>query len=289
MFVELAIADAYGCQLEYIDESKVVEYNDLTFNCPLPGHIPKGCYTDDTQMTIALAESLLYGNPWTVEGLAEKFVRVFQRNKRKGYTPPFFMILMNCENGQDLLNKIHGNSDKSGSAMRSSPLGLIEDLNELKEKSRIQAMVTHNCVEGITSAECAALLVHFFYHSVDKNKDVLVEWLARNLSEEGKEYLHPYQTTSPVSTNGWDCVNAAIMAIYETDTLGDLLKKCVDLRGDTDTVATIAMAAASCSDLFVNDLPKDLYDGLENGTYGKGYLQHLEQRLMNKYPRRIAI
>ncbi len=46
--------------------------------------------------------------------------------------------------------------------------------------------------------------------------------------------------------------------------------------GDVDTVATIAMAAASCSDEYEKDIPNALIAGLENGRYGRNYIEKLD-------------
>ena len=59
----------------------------------------------------------------------------------------------------------------------------------------------------------------------------------------------------------------------------DILIRSVDLGGDTDTVAAIAMAPASVSAELVRDLPVALIDGLEDGPFGGAYLAELDSRL----------
>jgi len=49
--------------------------------------------------------------------------------------------------------------------------------------------------------------------------------------------------------------------------------------GEVDTVAAVAMSAASLSPRITDDLDRALYDGLEDGPYGKRYLAALEARL----------
>jgi Zn-dependent protease with chaperone function len=50
-----------------------------------------------------------------------------------------------------------------------------------------------------------------------------------------------------------------------------------------DTVATIALAAASRSAEYVADLPGVLLEGLENGAYGRDYLAALDGRLAARF------
>jgi ADP-ribosyl-[dinitrogen reductase] hydrolase len=64
-----------------------------------------------------------------------------------------------------------------------------------------------------------------------------------------------------------------------------VLKNSIAFTGDVDTVATIAMAAASVSSRICanEDLPPWLVDGLENGQYGRDYLIDLDKQLDAKY------
>ena len=62
--------------------------------------------------------------------------------------------------------------------------------------------------------------------------------------------------------------------------MSDILKKCIDFTGDVDTVAAIALGAASCSKDIVQDLPDGLVLNLENGTYGRDFLVGLDKKLM---------
>ena len=48
-----------------------------------------------------------------------------------------------------------------------------------------------------------------------------------------------------------------------------------------DTVAAIALAAASCSDEIQQDLPDHLSADLENDAYGRDYIIALDRKLMS--------
>ena len=97
MLVELACADAFGACFEGLDKELIEKHNELKYLTlrDLPSLVPAGSYTDDTQMTIAIAEEML-GSEWTTIGLANRFVDCFQRDQRRGYTTAFLLILMNC-------------------------------------------------------------------------------------------------------------------------------------------------------------------------------------------------
>ncbi|MBB1364714.1 ADP-ribosylglycohydrolase family protein [Shewanella sp. SR44-4] len=59
MLKEIAIADAYGAGFEFSSAKKVKMYNDLSTYCTHDLYGFSAKYTDDTQMTIAIAELLL--------------------------------------------------------------------------------------------------------------------------------------------------------------------------------------------------------------------------------------
>ncbi|HEY9597159.1 MAG TPA: ADP-ribosylglycohydrolase family protein, partial [Cyanophyceae cyanobacterium] len=126
MLLELAIGDAYGAGFEYASEMIDLGYNDLRGYVKHPRHdfIP-GCYTDDTQMSIAIAETLVAREPWTPEVLAEHFVTAFKRDQRVGYASRFYEFLLRIKDGRQLLDEINWTSDKSGAAMRAAPIGVL--------------------------------------------------------------------------------------------------------------------------------------------------------------------
>src|SRR5262245_52388788 len=74
VLVELAVGDAYGAGFEYVDQATVRAHNDLSRYLGHPRHrIPAGSYTDDTQMSLAIAETIVADLAWTPDVLAAKF------------------------------------------------------------------------------------------------------------------------------------------------------------------------------------------------------------------------
>lgn len=278
MLLELAVADAYGAGFEYVEEPRVRRFNDLSQYHKHPKFdIGNGKYTDDTQMSLAIAELLVEKAEWTPLNIADKFVEVFRRDPRKGYARGFYQFLSDVKTGEEFLNKIHPDSDKSGAAMRASPIGFLPRINQVVEYATVQARLTHNTPQGINAAVASALMSHYFIHNLGRKKylGTFIESIA-----EG-DWSKPFK--GEVSEKGHASVCAAITAITNGNSLSNILKRCVDFTGDTDTVATIALAAASCSKEVKQDLPQHLADGLENGEYGKNYLIDLDKRLKNKF------
>lgn len=278
MLLEGAIGDAYGMGFEYANEN--IKYNDLSSYVKHPKHglIP-GQYTDDTQMSIALAELMLSGSEWTPINIANKFVECFKRDWRDGYSRMFQAFLERIESGEQFLAEIKPDSDKSGGAMRASCIGRFETIQKVLENTTIQCKLTHNTTDGIAAAQASSLLSHYMVHNYGHPKNVgkfINEYVGLHNWDE--DYV------GKVKSKGWMSVRAAITAVKRNTKLSALLVDCINFTGDVDTVATIAMSAASESEHYTLDIPQKLYDALENGTYGKDYLQDLDRRLRKDFP-----
>jgi len=275
MLIELAVGDAYGAGFEYADKEFVAQHNDLSRHVKHPSHaITPGYYTDDTQMTLAIAELLLSGNDWTPLNLSKKFVEAFKRDPREGYARRFYQFLRQIPDGEAFLAQIKPESDKSGAAMRAAPLGVLPDTREVIEKCKVQAAVTHNTPDGINAAVAAALMPHYFIYAHGK-KAGLRPYI--NTHADG-DWSQVWQ--GKVKSKGWMSVLAAITAVERNNSMSALLKDCIAFTGDVDTVATIALAAAAHSSEYTQDLPQHLIASLENGKYGRQYIEALNGQLM---------
>ncbi|HEY9850513.1 MAG TPA: ADP-ribosylglycohydrolase family protein [Leptolyngbyaceae cyanobacterium] len=276
MLLELAIGDAYGAGFEYADPQIVQEYNDLSKFIQHPRHqIKPGCYTDDTQMSIAIAEAILSQEPWIPELLASKFVAAFKRDPREGYASKFYDFLLKVNDGAEFLAKINFSSDKSGAAMRAVPIGVLPRIEKVIEYCQIQAAITHNTPDGINAALASALMSHYFIYQLGPKKDLGI-FLESNVPGQ---WSQPWQ--GEVKSKGWMSVRAAITAITRHDSMREILKDCIAFTGDVDTVGAIALAAASCSTEVAQDLPTHLIETLENDSYGREYLIELDEKLMS--------
>ncbi len=276
MLLELAIGDAYGAGFEYADIALIRKHNNLNSYSRHPRHnIQRGAYTDDTQMTLAIAEAIVSDEPWTPEILARRFVEAFQRDPREGYAGGFYRFLQQVHDGEQFLREIRPDSDKSGAAMRAAPIGIYPTIALVSERCTIQAALTHNTRDGIDAAVAAALMTHYFLYQLGPKKA-----LGTFLNEQvgGRDWSAPWR--GKVGSKGWMSVRAAITALINSESMSGLLKSCIDFSGDVDTVATIALAAGSCCPELAQDLPAHLIDKLENGSYGRDYIRELDERLL---------
>lgn len=285
MLVEAAIGDAYGCGFEFVSKEVVNQYGHKLQYRSHPKHqqlIP-GSYTDDTQMSLAICEALVdREEPWTEESLADRFVSVFKRDERTGYSSRLYSILKSVNNGKQLLESIDGNSTRSGAAMRAFPIGLIPDEKQVIAVSEIQSRITHNTALAIAAAAASALMTHYFVYDLGPKKD-LFKYIAGTVTKPAgmPSWGDPFD--EPVGHYGWQSVKGAMTAVTESSTLDELLVRCVSFTGDVDTVATIAMAAASWSKEYDRRIRSNLVNGLENGPFGRDYIIDLDLSLKQRF------
>lgn len=278
MLLEIAIGDAYGAGFEYAADDLVRTLNTLAgYVRHRRHHNVPGTYTDDTQMSIAVAEAIVEEAPWTKNALAHRFVRAFKRDPRKGYARSFHEFLQGVDDGDDFLARIRPDSDKSGAAMRAMPVGLFPSVSIVLDRARTQAKVTHDTPDGIAAAQAAAIAAHYFAYGLGPREEVGV-FVADHVPGQ---WAVPWN--GKVGPKGWMSVRAALTALAGADSLSRLLRDCVAFTGDVDTVAAVAMGAASCSREIARDLPAHLLDGLESGPYGRAFIESLDRQLLGRF------
>ncbi len=278
MLLEGAVGDAYGAAFEYVPQSLIAAHNDgATYRShPRHNHAP-GTYTDDTQMALAVAEVLLASQDPGALDFADAFASAFQRDQREGYAGGFYAFLQSVRDGRDFLNRIRPDSDKSGAAMRAAPIGWLRDWQRVVEVATVQARVTHDTPDGIAAACASALLAHFcLWQSEPPSR--AGKWIEAKIGGSWAQLW-----SGKVGGRGENSVRAAITSLSRNDSLSQLLRECIAFGGDVDTVATIALSAASVHPAYAHDLPASLLEGLEDEDFGRQYLQRADENLRARF------
>lgn len=295
MLLRIAQGDAFGVATEYIKFPRDQHVYDRALRFESYGKHPThklapGQYTDDTQMSIAVAEVLLRDNPEipTPERRDElrkrfttSFFDCFKRDPREGYSRGFQTLLEEVQSADELLTRLKPDSDKNGAAMRSVPLGVLADPVHVKFVTNIQAKITHDTLGGVTSAMMVALMSHFALY-VDEPLSRLPTWLAPHLGNPPSSYLTPWSGDPVTGPDvGMNTARAVLTLLMEEKSLLGIAKKTIEWGGDTDSVLAIAWGIASAR--MHDELPPFFDGGLENGTYGRTFLNDLGKKLMETY------
>jgi ADP-ribosyl-[dinitrogen reductase] hydrolase len=274
MLLEIAIADAYGAGFEYADPTDD-RPNDASGYARHPRRhtIEPGMFTDDTQGACAIVECLLAGKI-TKPDFAEAIVRAYKRDPREGYARGFHALLQEVKDGVELLDRIRPDSEKSGAAMRAGPIGLLGSIEEVLHVAAEQARITHDTPGGVGAAQGAALMIHHQAYGLGAVSE-LPEFLAKHVPNV--DWRRPNR--SRTGSKGEEIARTALAVLLDSGGLREVLLRAVAIGGDTDTVAVIAMAAASVSPTFERDLPNGLIEALEDGAFGRTYIAGLDAQL----------
>ena len=198
-------------------------------------------FTDDTAMTIAVADALLDLPPHAKDSeIQEALIRSMHGWGRKypnaGYGIRFYEWLRTG-------SRKPYNSFGNGSAMRVSSAGwLYETLEETRRIARQTAMVTHNHPEGIKGAEAIASAI--FLARSGRSKDAIKEYIIRefgyDLSRTCDEIRPKYRHVETCQKT----VPEAVTAFLEGTGFEDVIRTAVSLGGDCDTLTCIAGSIA---------------------------------------------
>ena len=116
-------------------------------------------FTDDTVMTLAVAEAILKKTDYQTE-----MIKYYNKYPDAGYGY-LFNEWAKSKNPQPY--KSYGN----GSAMRVSPIGFaFDDINSVLNEARKSAEITHNSPDGIAGAKAIALAIFMAREGNSKEK-----------------------------------------------------------------------------------------------------------------------
>ena len=201
-------------------------------------------FTDDTVLTIAIADSLL--NNVSFKDSVYKWAR---KHPKRGYGRKFWKWMTSKEPQSY-------NSLGNGSAMRVSPIGFLNiNLNKKLKLAEESAIITHNHPEGIKGALATAFAIHSALVGKDKwyiKKEIEERYnydLSRNYNSIKEDYK--YDITCPGS------VPEAIIAFLESKDYESTIRFAVALGGDADTQACIAGGIAQA---YYKEIPPDFID-----------------------------
>ncbi|MDO8599495.1 MAG: ADP-ribosylglycohydrolase family protein [bacterium] len=284
LLLRIAQGDAYGAGFEYVDRANRAHWalHQVDRYVRHPTHHCCGVYTDDAQMSVAVAEVLLNGPPFTREAFADAFVRCFKRDPRDGYARGFQAFLESVRTGVEFLERIRPNSNKNGAAMRAVPIGVLTTADEVRAVAALQARITHDTLDGVFSAQAVALMSHFALWRRDP-LSAIPDFVWSHLP--GVDLRKRWQgevRSSHATSVAMATTRAVADLVTHAQSTEEVLRRAIDFGGDTDSVAAIAVGIVSSR--FHDPLPEFLERDLEHGSaYGVIFLRDLGHRLMERY------
>ena len=220
--------------------------------------LPQGsCFTDDTVMTLAVAEWLMTDPSHSERGLVECMQRLGRKYPNVGYGGMFRRWLA-TDNPEPY------SSFGNGSAMRVSPVGLYANsMEEALELARITASVSHNHPEGIKGAQAIAAAIYLKrteeFDTKGEIKRFIEKHFGYNLDTDLREIRKDY--AFDVTCQG--SVPIAIMAyLQEPYRAEKAIRLAVSMGGDSDTIGcmTASIATAKRPHVISSSLSREIED-----------------------------
>lgn len=297
----LAVGDALGSQFEGQSPEHIARrYRTAAelIDKPPPGEL---WYTDDTQMAIGIAETLVACGRIDNDILCTRFAANYV--PERGYGRGARIVLQAMCDGEDhqfwAQTTFPGGSFGNGAAMRVAPIGLLfrEDHDAVWEQARLSSLPTHIHSLGIEGAQIIALAVALASSADVLERDTFFKKLASRC--EHAEFSGPLQRAARLDRagdlglfgNGIEAAASVVTAIASfgltPDSYSETVGDAILLGGDTDTIAAMA-GAISGAYLGVQAIPGHLLANLEDRKQGKTYIQQLAKNLFERYqkPRR---
>jgi len=232
-------------------------------------------FTDDTVMTVAVADAIMQGEKVMLGGGIDSYESlyvapdIFIDSMKKwgrlypdsGYGGRFGSWLFSDD-------REPYNSWGNGSAMRVSPCGWVTPVQQFIRIgysgvlgiSKASASVTHDHPEGIKGAQAAAMAIYYARHGKARGEvDTYKDYLRRDLGDNGgsvfgdlfgydlNRRLDEIRPAYRFNESCQQTVPEAIIAFLESLDFEDAVRNAISLGGDSDTLAAITGSIAEAA------------------------------------------
>ncbi len=208
---------------------------------------PRAFFTDDTVLTVAVAEAILTSGPY-----AETVREIGRRYPYAGYGGSFRRWLYTD-------NAPPYNSWGNGAAMRVSPVGwAFEDEEAVLREAARSAGFTHNHPEGIKGAQATALAL--FLARRQNTKEQIREAIASRFGYNLSRTVDDIRPTYSFDESCQGTVPEALVAFLDSTSFEDAIRNAISLGGDSDTLACITGGVAEA---FYGGVPRHVREEVQ--------------------------
>ena len=213
--------------------------------------VPDATFTDDTVLTVAVAEWILEGGD--LVDVLHHYTAAFEG---RSYGIRYF-------HWASRYAREPYHSFGNGSAMRVSPVGFaFDDLEEALRWAERSAAVTHNHPEGIRGAQATAAAVLWARQLRDKQE--IRRRLTRRFGYDLEFTLEDIRPTYRFNETCQETVPQALVAFLEASDYEDAIRNAVSLGGDADTLACITGGIAEAFYGVPEELSRQCVDRLDD-------------------------
>jgi poly(ADP-ribose) glycohydrolase ARH3 len=281
------VGDALGMPYEGRPAEEIPDRVEM-----IDARLGRGTYTDDTQMMIALAESLIACGRVDQQHLARAFRDAYDPDR--GYGGGTRRVLELWAAGTSIAEAAGQVFDGQGSrgngaAMRIAPVAVrfAHDRDRLRLEAAASAELTHTHAVGVDAAVVQATAIAAALRDEDivhaaraAARTAVLTSSLRGVEELLAAPREPHEMRARLGSSSDACesVCAAIYSATAHTGFEQAVTFAVHLGGDTDTIAAMT-GAISAARSGVTTIPSRWLDALENGDRGRTHVESLAARL----------
>ena len=233
---------------------------------------PECEFTDDSVLTVAVAEALLNFNPDDEENFKENLIDIFHK---------YGELYPDVGYGGHYLSWVEHkhrepyNSCGNGSAMRTSAVGwYAKSIEECERIAKLCAEITHNHPDGIAGAQATAGVIFLARNGASKDelKAYMEKYYPVDFTIDEIRPTYEYEIINKTT------VPQAFRCFYEATDFEDTIRNAISIGGDSDTVAAIA---GSMAEAFFS-IPEDMAET------GMSYLDNYMSEIIEEFYKTIV-
>ena len=229
---------------------------------------PLCSFTDDTVLTVAIADAILNGRSY-LEAVRE----IGRRYPDAGYGG-FFFRWLHSEDSRPY------NSWGNGSAMRVSPIGFaFQDEESVLDEAARTAEITHNHPEGVKGAQATALAI--FLARSGRTKDEIRRTIQKRFGYDLERTVDEIRPSYSFNESCQRTTPEAIIAFLDSTSFEDAIRNAISLGGDSDTLACITGGIAEA---FYSEVPSEIRSKVMECLSPD--LWEITEKFLKKYRRR---
>lgn len=237
----LAVGDALGATTEFMNEKDIKEKYDVLKDIVGGGwlDLQPGEITDDTEMTICVANGILENPEDPIDSIGKHFLQWLKSNPKDIGTTTrcaLYSYKGDWEEASYNAYKTLGQGAGNGSLMRCLPIALAySDRNKVIELSFFQSRMTH--YDFIAGEAC--VLYNLIAYEIMNGMN-LKEAIEKNIL--GTKYEEVLKNDPNCSPSGFvvDTFKCVLRVLLTTNNYEDVVVKLTNMGGDADTTAAIA-------------------------------------------------
>lgn len=252
--VGAAVGDAMGMPLEF----GPARSPDRLEREMLPGRLPAGSFTDDTEMALALAESLLASWGLDPADLAQRFVAWYKATPSDVGVHTRHVLSRiaageSWEQAVAMVQQTAPHSAGNGAVMRCWPVALAwwDDEASLLTASACQSRVTHAHPECIAGSVFVNVVIYHLLRGQPPAQAVNAALAEAALPEPLVAVIAaaPSRTRQELRNSGWvrHTLESAVWGLLTTASFEEAVVQVANLGSDTDTAAAVAGALAGAA------------------------------------------